>query len=125
MAVSPQPLVSQKGSHGKYKIFAQGFSTTSLRGFNQRLGCDFFVRRSASLNSGPHKWLYLLNPWFLRKGPMGRTRFLHKYSAQASTELLINILLVFSLCEGQLHLIADHINGHISSTVGFSERVPS
>ena len=91
MATSPKPLVSQKGFHGKYKIFAQGFSMTSLRDFNQCLGCDFFVRRSTSVNSGPHKWLYLLNPWFLRKGAMGRTRFLHKDSARQASEILINV----------------------------------
>ena len=91
MAVSPQPLVSQKGSHGKYKIFAQGFSTTSLRDFNQSLGCDFFVRRSALFNSRPQKWPHLLNPWFLRKGPTGHTRFLHKDSAREASELLINV----------------------------------
>ena len=91
MATSPKPLVSQKGSHWPYKIFAQGFSTMSLRDFNQSLGCDFFVRRSASLNSGPNKRLYLLDPWFLRKGSMGNTRFLLKDSARPATGFLINV----------------------------------
>ena len=104
MATSPKPLVSQKGSHWPYEIFAQGFSTTSLRDFIQRLGC----RRSASHNSEQNKQLYLLNPWFLRKGPTGHTRFLLKDSAQEVSELLINIFVAISLFEGQLHLIPDH-----------------
>ena len=42
-AVSPQPLVSQKGSHLKIEIFAQGFSTSEHRAINQHLTCVFFV----------------------------------------------------------------------------------
>ena len=47
------------------------------------------------------------------------------YGPQFAIDGMWSFECVFSLCEHQLHLIAHHVNGHIFSTIGFTERVPS